>query len=85
MHVAALRSLLRIAHIDRRTLGAWPMMCALGAALPIVSIALLYQFLAGVLGEKSGIATALGDSLGPRAAIWAWQGCSWPRLSRQQR
>ena len=41
-----------------------------GALLPMLSILLLHQFLAGVLGAEAGLAQRLTQSIGPRASLW---------------
>jgi ABC-type multidrug transport system fused ATPase/permease subunit len=62
-----LRSLLRI---ERVALIRFVLTSLAASTLPMVTILLLHQFLAGVLGAGQGLASALGAAVGARAAIW---------------
>jgi len=42
-----------------------------GSLLPMLSIVLLHQFLAGVLGTEAGLASTLSRSIGRQATLWA--------------
>jgi subfamily B ATP-binding cassette protein MsbA len=42
-----------------------------GALLPMLSIVLLHQFLAGVLGAEEGLASTLSRSIGRQATLWS--------------
>jgi len=65
-----LRSLAGVVRVERPALVRFAVASLVGSILPMVSILILHQFLAGVLGHGGGLAAAIAETTGPRAAIW---------------
>lgn len=70
MTLAELRLLLGPLRFERAQLFKFVLASAIGAALPMLSILLMHQFLAGVLGSGQGPATWLAQTAGTGRAIW---------------
>ena len=62
--------LARLVRIDVATLLRFALGSIAGALLPMLSIVLLHQFLAGVLGAEHGLASRLTQSIGRTATLW---------------
>nr|AHZ45570.1 lipid A ABC exporter [uncultured bacterium] len=70
MSSAAFQPIVDSLRTERRGLLRFALASLLGAALPMASILILHQFLAGVLGEGDGVAAVLAQEVGTGAAIW---------------
>ena len=68
--LSKLRSLVQMVHVERGALVRFVVASLAGSALPMVSILILHQFLAGVLGSGGGLAATIAGATGPRSAIW---------------
>lgn len=62
--------LARLVRVDVSTLLRFGLGSITGALLPMLSILLLHQFLAGVLGAEQGVASRLTQSIGRTATLW---------------
>lgn len=62
--------LARLVRVKTATLLRFGIGTIVGALLPMLSIVLLHQFLAGVLGAEEGLASTLGRSIGRQATLW---------------
>ena len=62
--------LARLVRVDASALLRFALGSIGGALLPMLSILLLHQFLAGVLGAEQGLASRLAQSIGRMATLW---------------
>ena len=62
--------LARLVRVDTATLLRFGLGTLAGALLPMLSIVLLHQFLAGVLGAEEGLASTLSRSIGRQSTLW---------------
>ena len=63
--------LARLVRVNTATLIRFGLGTIAGALLPMLSIVLLHQFLAGVLGAEEGLASTLSRSIGRQATLWS--------------
>lgn len=70
MYSAAFQPIVDSLRTERSALLRFAVASCVGAALPMVSILLLHQFLAGVLGQENGVAAGIAREVGTVAAIW---------------
>ena len=70
MYSAAFQPIVDSLRTERSALLRFGLASCVGAALPMVSILLLHQFLAGVLGQGDGVSAAIAREVGTVAAIW---------------
>ena len=70
LHRLAAGPLARLIRFDGSSLLRFALGSVVGALLPMLSIVLLHQFLAGVLGAEEGVGSVLRASIGARATLW---------------
>ena len=75
LRLLAAGPLARLVRVDAATLVRFGLSSLAGALVPMLSIILLHQFLAGVLGAEQGLASTLAATIGRRATLWALALC----------